>query len=168
MRLLFTLLFLGYNLLAFAQEQWVVRSIQLDGLKVTKEATVLRELSFAVGDTLASNTIEETLNQSKSNLQNQWLFNFIEFDYQSEGSFVDIRLTARERWYVWPYPIFEISERNFNVFWDSLQQSNFQDFSRLNYGVFFNWYNFRGRNELLKIKLRKGYREHYLFEYRSQ
>ena len=46
-----------------------------------------------------------------------------------------------------------------------LQNSNYTDFSRLNYGVFLNWYNFRGRNELLKLKFRKGYKEHYLFEY---
>lgn len=165
MRKLLTLFFLSCNAFVFAQEQWVVRSIQMEGLKVTKEATVLRELTFQVGDTLAKQSLENNLEQSKSNLQNQWLFNFIDFSYQTEADEIDIHLKVRERWYVWPYPIFEISERNFNVFWDSLQQSNFQDFSRLNYGVFFNWYNFRGRNELLKIKIRKGYREHYLFEY---
>ena len=91
-------------------------------------------------------------------------FNFVDFTPIIKKSEVDI-LKVTERWYVWPYPIFEISERNFNVFWDSLRHSNFQDFSRLNYGVFLNWYNFRGRNELLKIKYRKGYKEHYLFEY---
>ena len=76
-----------------------------------------------------------------------------------------MKIKVIERWYIWPYPILEISERNFNVFWDRLRNSNYTDFSRINYGVFLNWYNFRGRNELLKIKFRKGYREHYLFEY---
>lgn len=165
MRKHFVLFFLCCNLFALAQKPLVVRSIQLEGLKVSKEETVLRELTFEPGDTLAEYSLKKNLEQSKSNLQNQWLFNFIDFSYQIEKNAVDVHLNVRERWYIWPYPIFEISERNFNVFWDSLQQSNFQDFSRLNYGVFFNWYNFRGRNELLKVKLRKGYREHYLFEY---
>ena len=148
----------------YAQELHI-RNIQIDGLKTTKEATVLRELSFSVGDQVTIKELNSLLEENKSNLLNQWLFNFVDFTPIIKESEVDILLKVTERWYLWPYPIFEISERNFNVFWDSLRHSNFQDFSKFNYGVFLNWHNFRGRNELLKIKYRKGYKEHYLFEY---
>lgn len=151
--------------LALSAQELHIRSIQIEGLKTTKEATVLRELSFYVGQQVSFQELHTLLEDNKSNLLNQWLFNFVDFTPIIQANQVDILLKVTERWYVWPYPVFEISERNFNVFWDSLRQSNFQDFSRLNYGVFLNWYNFRGRNELLKIKYRKGYKEHYLFEY---
>ena len=59
----------------------------------------------------------------------------------------------------------ELSERNFNVWWKEFKKSNYSDFSRLNYGVYLVWENFRGKNQLLKIKYRKGFKEHYLFRY---
>ena len=49
---------------------------------------------------------------------------------------INFTIDLVERWYIWPYPILEISERNFNVWWDDFQSSNYQDFSRFNYGVF--------------------------------
>ena len=63
---------------------------------------------------------------------------------------------------MWPYPILEVSERNFNTWWQDFKSSDYKDFSRLNYGVFVNIENFRGLNELLMIKLRRGFKEHYL------
>lgn len=160
----FFLILLFCSSLTFAQEQLTIRNIFIEGIKTTKESTVLRELSFSAGDTINSESLQGILAENRNNLLNQWLFNFVDFTPLRHGNEVDIILKVTERWYVWPYPVFEISERNFNVFWDSLRHSGFEDFSRLNYGVFLNWYNFRGRNELLKIKVRKGYREHYLFE----
>ena len=127
---------------ALNAQELQIRNIQIEGLKTTKEATVLRELSFSVGDKVTIQELHSLLEKNRSNLLNQWLFNFVDFTPIIKRSEVDILLKITERWYVWPYPIFEISERNFNVFWDSLRHSNFQDFSRVNYGVFLNWYNF--------------------------
>lgn len=150
----------------FSQENLIVSDIVIEGNKVTKKNTVLRELNFKIGDTLSINDLLKNIEISQKNIEKQWLFNFIEFSHTIEDNRVIVWMKVIEKWYVWPYPIFEMSERNFNVFWDTLRSSNFQDFSRLNYGVFLNIYNFRGRNELLKLKFRKGYREHYLFEYK--
>lgn len=155
-------LLLSFSLLA--QEKYVIADIEIVGNKVTKEATVLRELSFKKGDTLTLQELAERFEESKRNIEKQWLFNFIDFKYEIDQDLI-VKITTIERWYVWPYPIFEISERNFNVFYDSLKMSKFQDYSKLNYGVFLNIYNFRGRNEKLLLKYRKGYREHYLFDY---
>ncbi len=148
-----------------AQDLFIINTIDVEGNKVTKSSTILRELSFKEGDTLSLNEFHAKVNQSELNISSQWLFNFIDFVPTFTHDKIDVLIKVVERWYVWPYPILEISERNFNVFWDSLKQSNFTDYSRLNYGVFLNWYNFRGNNELLKLKFRKGYKEHYLFEY---
>jgi outer membrane protein assembly factor BamA len=165
MRLVITFLLIVTAFATFAQDVYRVNSIEIEGNKLTKRTTILRELSFEIGDSLTKLEFNEKLNQSKLNISSQWLFNFIEIKPSFTKNEIDVNIKVVERWYVWPYPILEISERNFNVFWDSLQNSNFNDFSRLNYGVFLNWYNFRGRNEILKVKFRKGYKEHYLFEY---
>lgn len=149
----------------FAQEKMHVSQIIISGNKITKESTILRELSFAKGDSITSKQLIEKIESSKKNIEKQWLFNFTEIDFEIVNKSFVVSIEVIERWYIWPYPILEISERNFNVFYDSLKQSHFQDFSKLNYGIFLNFYNFRGRNELLKLKFRKGYREHYLFDY---
>lgn len=161
--LIFLILFIAFT--SYSHEVFRVNSIEIEGNKVTKRATVLRELSFQIGDSLTLNEFNEKLKQSELNISSQWLFNFVNIVPTYNQNEIDVNIEVVERWYVWPYPILEISERNFNVFWDSLHNSNYTDYSRLNYGVFLNWYNFRGRNELLKLKFRKGYKEHYLFEY---
>ena len=165
MRFLLTILLLTFSCTVFAQELLTVNTIEIEGNKITKRATILRELSFQIGEEITLKDLNKKLVESELNISNQWLFNFIDITHNIIDSKVNVNIKVVERWYVWPYPIFEISERNFNVFWDTLQNSNFTNFSRLNYGVFLNWYNFRGRNELLKIKFRKGFKEHYLFEY---
>ena len=165
MRLFFIFFLFIITLVLNAQEKYHINSIEIEGNKTTKKSTILRELSFQIGDSLTLKLFSEKVVQSELNISSQWLFNFIDIITTFSENNIDVVIKVVERWYVWPYPILEISERNFNVFWDSLKKSNFTDFSRLNYGVFLNWYNFRGRNELLKIKFRKGYKEHYLFEY---
>ena len=165
MRLILTFLIVNITLTSYSQETFRVNSIEIEGNKLTKRETILRELSFQLGDNLTLDEFNENLKQSKLNIGSQWLFNFVDIIPKYNQYEIDVNIEVVERWYVWPYPILEISERNFNVFWDSLKNSNYTDFSRLNYGVFLNWYNFRGRNELLKLKIRKGYKEHYLFEY---
>lgn len=165
MRLFQILIFTCWVHLLMANDTFIVNSIDVEGNKITKTSTILRELSFGIGDTLTLTEFNKKVQQSKLHISSQWLFNFIHFETTYYDNHINVLIKVVERWYIWPYPILEISERNFNVFWDSLRLSNFTDFSRLNYGVFLNWYNFRGNNELLKLKFRKGYKEHYLFEY---
>ena len=66
---------------------------------------------------------------------------------------------VQERWYIWPNPIFEHGERNLSTF---LKEP---EWSKLNYGMWLKWNNFRGRNELLNAKVRLGYREQYMLQY---
>ena len=165
MRFYFFFCFTILTSFVFGQNKMVISEISINGNKKTKEHTILRELYFAVGDSLNAKELVEKIEQSKKNIETQWLFNFIDFDFKIKEQKIAINIDVVERWYIWPYPILEISERNFNVFYDSLKASNYSDFSKLNYGIFLNVYNFRGRNELLQIKYRKGYKEHYLFDY---
>ncbi len=139
----------------------IVSNIYIYGNNVTKNRIVLRELKFSANDTISKNKIEDLILRSKENLLNTSLFNYVSFD----TSFVhknklNFYIYLEERWYLWPYPIFEHADRNFSSFIHN------NDWDRINYGLFFVRYNFRGRNEILKIKARYGYKEQYLLYYK--
>ena len=162
---LFLLLLIFSFQSAIAQTQITVRTISIKGNIKTQDDIILRELAFITNASYSSKKLTAKIKESKENLVNLKLFNFITISQETNNNFTDINIDVIEKWYLWPYPIFELSERNFNVWWNEFKESDYSDFSRLNYGVFFNWENFRGRNELLKLKIRKGFKEHYLFSY---
>ena len=149
----------------FTQEKILIGNITIVGNKITKEAIILREITFKKGDFLSQKQIDIKTKQSKENLVNLNLYNFVDISSENSGGETNIIIEVVERWYIWPYPILELSERNFNVWWDEFKESKYSDFSRMNYGVYLVWENFRGKNELLKLKYRKGFKEHYLFKY---
>jgi len=162
-----TLLF-SFVLLFFTQvarAQITVTSITLNGNLKTQNDIILRELSFEENKSYSNEDLTKKIEESKANLINLKLFNFVEINKNETPGTVQVTVDVIERWYIWPYPVFEIYERNFNTWWKEFAANNYSNFSRLNYGVFFNWENFRGRNELLKLKIRKGFKEHYLLAY---
>ena len=169
------LLFFFTNSLVFSNssfdlldnKQYKINKIIITGNELTKDRIVLRELSFKKDDLIQLGQINKQIQLSKSNLTNLNLFNFITITHEITNNEVTFNIELVERWYIWPYPILEVSERNFNVWWQDFKDSNYSDFSRLNYGVFLNIENFRGLNELLLIKFRKGFKEHYMLRYET-
>ena len=151
--------------IVFSQEKIIISSVNISGNKITKKEIIIRELVFYINSITTKIELEDNITESQKNLTNLKLFNFNEIDYTIIDSLVKIDIEVVERWYFWPYPIFEVSERNFNSWWNEFKASKFSDFSRLNYGLFLNWNNFRGRNELIQLKIRRGFKEHYLISY---
>jgi len=144
------------------KKRFYVSEITLKGNKITKDRIIYRELLFAVGDTLLETELSGILEKSRENLLNTSLFNFVTIDtLREKGRPIDlnIQISMLERWYIWPFPIFELSDRNFNSWLAS------GDISRVSYGAFITWDNFRGRKETLKLRLRFGYNELYDFFY---
>ena len=162
---LLILLFICSSFLVHSQSKFVISTITIEGNKVTKKEIINREVVFSKNARYDKKELDQKIKESKINLINLKLFNFVDISYIILGNKADITINVTERWYFWPYPILEVSERNFNSWWDEFRASNFSDFSRLNYGVFLNWENFRGRNELVQLKIRQGFKEHYLFSY---
>jgi len=151
--------------IVFSQEKIIISSVNISGNKITKKEIIIRELVFYINSITTKIELEDNITESQKNLTNLKLFNFNEIRYTIIDSLVEIDIEVVERWYFWPYPIFEVSERNFNSWWNEFKASKFSDFSRLNYGLFLNWNNFRGRNELIQLKIRRGFKEHYLISY---
>ena len=137
-------------------ENWqlAIKKIEIWGNKTTKSWIILRELSFKEGDTLSRFELLNRFEASKQNLTNTSLFNFIDLRFVLEDSInTTVYIIVTERWYLWPRPIFELAETNFNSWLEN------KDFSRINYGIEFTKNNFRGRNEKLKVDLQFGFTE---------
>ena len=144
----------------YKSDSYRICKIALSGNKKTHPKIIFRELPFKVGDTLKSENITEQLKIAKENILNTSLFNFADIDtFETRNDSIKISIKLVERWYLWPIPIFEQASRNFNSwFYD-------RDFDKINYGLFLAQQNFRGRNELLRIVFRRGFREQYGFAY---
>ena len=164
-KILFIFIFFSINTSVFSQDLIRINSIEINGNKKTKDYIILNELAFKVDNSLSIKELEQKITESEENLINLKLFNFVDITSIIDQKNVTIVIDIVERWYVWPYPILEISDRNFNSWWEEFSEENYNDFSRLNYGIFLNIENYRGKNELIKAKIRRGFSEQYLFSY---
>ncbi|GAB4248809.1 MAG: hypothetical protein Kow0079_01120 [Vicingaceae bacterium] len=129
-----------------------IAEIKIIGNQVTKENIITRELLFKSGDEFEAGDLDKKIELSKNNLYNTFLFNFVTIEKAYfNNRFVTIIITVEERWYLWPVPIVEIEETNFNTWWQN------KDFGRLNYGFFLAHNNFRGRKEKLYLLAQTGF-----------
>jgi outer membrane protein assembly factor BamA len=62
----------------FTQEKILIDNITIVGNKITKEAIILREITFKKGDFLSQTEIDIKTKQSKENLVNLNLYNFVD------------------------------------------------------------------------------------------
>lgn len=156
-------IFTFYTHITFAQnteKQIVIGEITFSGNKKTKEKILSRELTFKTGDTISKQKFQSQLLEIKQNIENTLLFIKVDLDtVLTPQNVYKITVKVQERWYFWPYPILEHADRNFSSF---LQN---QDLEKVNYGLFFQQNNFRGRNEILKFKIRLGYKEQFAINY---
>lgn len=140
----------------------IINQILITGNSITKKGIILRELKFKEHDTISLIRFSEMLTSSRQNIFNTRLFNFVTIDTSSISGprILDVTIALVERWYIWPIPFFEISDRNFNVWWET------RDFNRLTYGVDFTFFNVRGKNETLKILTHFGFNQKFGFTYK--
>ncbi len=130
-----------------------ISEIAIQGNNRTKNYIILRELSFSQGDTVSESSLPAKLEQSRLNLLNTSLFNFVSISNTiSESSHrkVSIHIKVQERWYMWPKPVLQLADRNLNVWW--LQK----DFSRLNAGLGVDWENVTGRLDKASMMFQLG------------
>jgi len=142
-------------------ETTVVGAITLSGNRITRESIILRELEFTRGDTLKIAEIEEAITRSRKNLLNLPLFHFVTISHHKSEipGLTDFDVDVSERWYTWVWPVFELSDRNFNTWIKN------GDLTRLSYGLFLQQENFRGRLEKLHIKIKLGYQQEAMLLY---
>ena len=132
-----------------------VGNIDISGNKKTNEKIILRELLIGSGEKFLPAELSRRINQSRLNLLNTSLFNFVTIDTililnPGVPPLMKIKISVLERWYIWPIPVLQITDRNFNSWLQT------HDFTRINYGVDANWYNFTGRMDELDATVQLG------------
>jgi len=155
----FTFLFFFISVFLNAQDSLWVNNINIQGNNITKEKIILRELVFQEGDIVTPDKMDMLVQKSRENLLNTSLFNFVTINYTILGNTISFTIDVQERWYIWPYPILEHADRNLSSFIRN------QEWSRVDYGIYGLVNNFRGRKEVLKLKLIFGYNNSIILHY---
>ena len=155
-------LFLASHLLAAFLP---VKHISISGNDRTEDFVILREILVKVDSIYPESQIEELIKTSTNRVINLNLFNQVDINYKvaefNKTKSYEVAVVVVEKWYVWPIPFVEFSDRNFNV-WGNL------DFNpeRTNYGLYVFNYNLFGRNHTLKTQIKAGYNTNLGLEYR--
>lgn len=170
LRIYFILLFIPFCITRASSENHdtippkkiIISDILLQGNRITRASIILRELTFKKGDTLVASSWPAISARSMDNLMNTSLFNFVQIDtIRLANGELDALVQLQERWYLWPMPIFQVEERNFNTWWT-------QDHHRLDkadYGAYLNYSNMFGLKQTLILRAQFGYTKQFGFGY---
>ena len=142
----------------------VVRDIKIEGNKKTKDYIILRELNFKVGDTLLLAGLQNQFERNKKWFLNTDLFSTIDFnltEWDLATHQATIKLKVKEAWYIYPLPIVELADRNFNIWWDDHDHT----FDRINLGLAYYQNNFSGRKDRFVVIAQTGFTQKAEVEY---
>ncbi len=139
-----------------------VNRVLIIGNKRTRDQIISRELSLKTGDTIRVSKLAETLLWDQRKIYNLRLFNVVNIrSLQITPTVIDLLVDVQERWYTWPAPIFELSDRNFTEWWQNYNH----DFGRVNFGLRLDQFNVRGRNETLRLVAQFGFSQRFELSY---
>jgi len=142
-----------------------IDTITIEGNHKTQDRIILRELNFAPGDSLAVAELSNILVAREELIMNTGLFAQANISFKKwEGATnkVHLHITVEEGWYIYPVPVFELADRNFNVWWVEQKRA----LNRLNFGVEFTHLNLTGRRDNLKVTAKYGYTRQYIVGYK--
>ncbi len=142
----------------FGQDSLQIGHISVEGNKKTKEHIILRELDINLNIPYSASDTALLFKRNRNKVFNTQLFNYVDFSYQHDT----LTIKLEERWYIFPSPIFDVGDRNFNEWWTDRDR----DPSRLIYGVNLKHNNFRGRNERINFKFQFGFIKAFQLDYR--
>lgn len=134
----------------------VIDSIIILGNHKTKNHVILQEIDLHVGDTINIDQIAERLKSNEKRISSIGLFNLTSLNiknWNTDLATCNIEIKVQENWYIYPYIIFELADRNFNVWKNEFNYS----FKRVNYGLALDHINLTGNKDKLKLKYQTGY-----------
>ena len=139
-----------------------ISSIQVTGNKRTKYYIIQREMRIQPGDSILASALFEKLKRSQELIYNTSLFTevILEPEFISATD-MSIKVSVKEKWYIYPSPQFQLVDRNFNE-WINTYHA---DLNRVIYGAKFAHYNLSGRRDQLRIYLLTGYARNFSFSY---
>ncbi len=162
--LLSLLLVLSWGILpAQAFDAVTVEEIVVSGNFKTKNDLILREILLSPGNVVSGNTLQDLVEESRELLINTGLFNQVSVAWENTApGRVRLLVDVREMWYVFPVPVLDLADRNFNIWWVEHRRS----LDRITYGLDFTHQNFSGRNDKLSLGFKLGYSQKFEISYR--
>lgn len=140
-----------------------INLIHITGNKRTRESIILRELRLREGNVISKSDLAYVITKDQQKLFNLHLFNTVSINVVNVDSvLVDLHVDLNERWYSFPIPRFQLSDRNFNEWWQNYNH----DWRRVNYGLKLYQYNLWGRNHTLLLKTQFGFRHDFQLTYK--
>lgn len=135
-----------------SKSQVIISEINISGNYKTRDYIIERELLIKKGEAIDPATFPEQIKQSRNNLLNTSLFNFVEIKFKTDSVAENIVLfiIVTERWYLWPIPVFELADRNFNSWYQTA------DLTRVNLGLNTQWRNVSGNWDELDLLTQFG------------
>lgn len=147
----------------FSQEDTLVciKKITIEGNKITKHETIVRELTFQEGDTLPLSKLN--LEANRLRIFGLSLFRFVNFELKNLDTIGNkhLHIKVAELFRIFPIPIFEVADRNYNVWWKEYKA----DLNRTNIGLWTTFRNLTGRNDYLRLTLQRGFTNKYSLSY---
>ena len=145
--------------LSLAGQSWIYSGEILEGNVRTRDAYIENLIPFIPGQRYRTTEIDSLVEMARAHLTRTTLFNRVEVVPEMSDDSVRVRVLVVERWYLWPFPIVEFADPDFNIWWQE------KDFSRMNYGLALNWDNFNGLGSKLKFRLKAGYNRQFRLGY---
>ena len=114
--------------------------------------------------TISKEDLISIIEEDKRKVINTDLFNEVNFSIKIiRENHLELIIDVIESFYWIPNLIFELSDRNFNDWWENFNH----DFKRINYGMGLLQYNLSGRGDVMEILFRLGFiREIYASYYK--
>ena len=120
--------------------------VEIIGNNKTKPEVISRELRFLENHTVSLAQIFAALKR----VQSLALFTRVKFDIIGDSDDSVLLITVYERWYIFPVPIVYLNERSWH---------------KISYGGKLYYFNFLGRNILVKFTAAFGYNPQYRLSY---
>lgn len=140
-----------------------ITDLIIEGNNKTKPQIITREMNFSVGDSIPLPELGDRLEFNRLQLMNTGLFTSVLLNIRQWNADNEITVVVEvlETWYLYPVPVFELADRNFNVWWVEYNRS----LNRINYGLHFYHFNFTGHRDLLDILGQLGFTNKLELEY---
>jgi outer membrane protein assembly factor BamA len=147
-----------------AQDYVIIDTILIEGNVRTKDEVIFRELDIKIKDTLSLEDLSKRMLLNEKRLLSIGLFtwadiNIRQWDIESRRATMNIVL--RENWFIYPYIIFDLADRNFDVW---RKEFNYA-LDRVNYGLGLKHLNLTGMKDFLQLKFQTGYTQKYEIKY---
>ena len=152
------------TLIADSGALFSIKEISIEGNKRTRDATILRELSFQENQSYPLNVIINKFIDAKEQVMNTGLFRNVVVSLRSlRDHDVYVRVDVEEKWYFYPLPFVKVVDNKFSKWWNDKQHS----LDQLDYGIRLTRYNLSGRNDKLFVYLMDGYTIQIALNYNS-